>query len=99
MTNPYRFVSDDLSGGKEIPFQPLPQGEITRATLNLPSPPLTQVEITKENLEAIKNLDPEELDKRVALLLAQGKGAASDLLPNYITLRALLMQKQVGRSR
>lgn len=104
MTNSYRFVADDLTGGKEIPFQPVPQGEchrmeLTRIPLNIPSPKLSRVEITKENLEAIETMDPEELDERVGILLATDRAAASDILPNYITLRTLLVQKQEGGSR
>lgn len=99
MTSEYRFVSDDLAGGKEIPFQPAPRVEITRETLNLPSPRLARVEITAENLAAIENMDPEELDERVGILLATARAAASDILSNYVTLRTLLVQKQVGGSR
>jgi hypothetical protein len=94
MTNPHRFISDDLAGGKEIPFQPLPKGEITRETLNLPVPPLTQVEITKENLEAIEAMSPEELDERVALLLDLGAVSVSAILSNYRSLRSFLVDNQ-----
>lgn len=84
MTNPYRFIADNLTGGTEIPFQPIP---------------LQRVEITPENRGKILNLSPEELDERVGILLALGKGSASILLPEYLTLRALLVQKQSGGAK